>query len=314
MESTASYNCTQEELISVAKKGWASCLNQQADFGNMKPKYTIVFINGKQKAVEMADNLPTEVQRNEGEETARVALQQANTAGCANWQLLKRYITEAFDVSVLQIKLNAAGMGSYEKAANENWESSSSLMKLGNQFITDNSGALLANDNMPAGFGPVFLSGKDTYDGALTDFQSAESVSLSGTQTKTDAMNAVFSDLMSMFLDGQEIYKTGDDAMRKQFVFEQVLKLVSGNAAQGFKGLVTSSVSGLAIDKVVVTVLMTKHSTIGDKTGAYGMRNVAQGVDYTVTFQCPGFSTGIFANEKVVLGTMTTINVQLVPV
>ena len=312
MDVTSNFHCTQEELISVCKKGWNSCLGKVVDFVVFKPKYTAEFISGKLTAVDIADNLPTDVQRKDAEETQRVILVDANIAGCANWQKLKRYITEAFEDKMLQIKLNTAGIGSYEKASNENWESGSSLMKLGNQFITDNFVNLTANDNMPPVFQDSFKAGKDFFDKALTRFQEAESDSVTGTQDKTDAMNGVFGELMSMMLDGQEIYKTGDEATKKQFIFEQVLKLVSGTGAQGFKGMVRDSVTGLAVDKVVVTVLMTKHSTMSDKAGVFGMRNVAHGDAYTVTFQRPGYATASFEKEKVAVGVMTTLDVALV--
>ncbi|HRG59998.1 MAG TPA: hypothetical protein PK323_13670 [Bacteroidia bacterium] len=59
-------------------------------------------------------------------------------------------------------------------------------------------------------------------------------LSQQGTEAKIIANNKVYSNLISMFLDGQEIYKT-NELIRKQFVFEQVLNLVSGTGTASIK-------------------------------------------------------------------------------
>lgn len=313
MANQTDFNCSQEELILVANKGWESCLAKRDPFFvNFKPKYTTLFITGKVTAVTAADDLPNEQQRLDAQETARVNLVAINKAGCQKWQTLKRYIADAFPENVVQIKWNAAGMTNYEEATHENWESVKDLMRMGNKFITDNLTTLTANDNMPSAFQATFSTAKTATGDALTAFLAAESNSVTGAQTKVDALNAVHSDLMSMFLDGQEIF-ADNVALKKQFTFEQVLALVSGTGPQGFKGTITNTLDNSPIENALVTVQGTSHSTNSDAAGNYAMRNIAHNDNYKLTITHPDFVTQTIPDQSVAVGVMTTLDIQLRP-
>jgi hypothetical protein len=168
------FNCTQEEEILTARTMWNSCSAKQTTFFGFSERYTPAYITAKQTAINDAENLPNEQQRQEAESTARIQLVDINLTGTANWQLLKRYIAKAYPANLHQTKWNAAGMADYENAAHENWASSKALMRLANQFITDNLTTLTANTNMPAAFQTTFSASKTAFDNKLTQFTAAE--------------------------------------------------------------------------------------------------------------------------------------------
>ena len=306
------FTCTQEEETLTARTCWASCLAYRTQFADFSPRYTVLYIEGKVALIDIAENLPNEQQRQEAESTARIQLKAINKTGGANWQLLKRYIAKAFPAELQQTKWNAAGMAEYEAASNENWQSSKELLRLGNQFITDNLTALTASDNMPAAFQATFSGTKNAFGLKLTDFIAAEEANTTGAQTRIDALNAVHTSLIEMDLDGQEIF-ADNEAVKKQFVYEQVLSLFAGNGPQGYKGTITSSVSGLPISRATITIERTTHSTTSDADGNYKMQNVAHADNQTIKVECDGFITKTITGNSVAIGVMTTLDITLDP-
>ena len=90
------YNCSQQELYTVAQTGWQSCTQHIAAFTAFSPFYNQAYADTQQKAVKDAANLPDEQARTAQSEVFRVELSQLATINLANWQKLKRYISKAW--------------------------------------------------------------------------------------------------------------------------------------------------------------------------------------------------------------------------
>lgn len=310
--TTPNFPGSQEVMILTARSMWTSCKAQQLAFVGFSPRYTILYIDGKLTAIDSAETLPNEQQRQEAESTARVQLVDINSTACANWQLLKRYIAKAYPANLHQTKWNAAGMADYEEAANDNWESSKKLMRLGNDFITANLAALTLDLNMPPTFPTTFSDSKDAFDSKLAEFITAEQTNSTGGEAKIIALNNVYTDLIEMGLDGQELFAT-NDSIKKQFTFDQVQKLYAGNGDQGYKGIITNAANSAPIKNAKVSVQGTPHSTLTDAAGNYAMRNVAHADNQTIIVECDGFKTATIPGNKVDIGIMTTLNITLAP-
>ncbi len=166
---------------------------------------------------------------------------------------------------------------------------------------------------MPEAFQTTFANSKTSFDNKLTQFTAAEQANTNGAQTKIDALNNIHTDLMEMALDGQEIFKN-DEATKKQFIFEQVLKLYAGNGAQGYKGkVITSEITGAPIKDAKITVLGTVHSTLTNAAGLYQMQNVAHANNQTITAEHPNFQTKTIPGNSVAIGVMSTLDFTLTP-
>ena len=306
------YKCTQEEETLTTSTMWKSCKANQPAFFAFSPRYTILYIDAKITAIDDAGNLPNEAQRQNAESTAYNQLIEINTDDCTKWQLLKRYISKAFPANLHQTKWNAAGMASYEAAANKNWESATTLMKLGNQFIIDNVAALTLDLNMPPAFQATFAGSKTAFDEKLSQFKTAEQTNTTGADTKVSALNANHIATMEMALDGQEILKD-NEGLVKQFIYEQVLKLYAGTGNQGYKGNVTNAATNEKIKSAKISVQGTPHTTDTDALGNYAMRNVAHATDQTIIAECEGYQTATIPGNSVAIGVMTTLDIKLTP-
>ncbi len=304
------YNCGQQELYAVCRLGWDACSDNLADFTAFKSKYDAPFIAARLAEIDAAEALPDEEQRTEDARTFRIELKELATAALAYWQKLKRYITDAFPASQVEVKLDAAGQAHYAKAGKDDWNAVARLMLDGNTFITDNSATLQAGGNMPAAFAGDFEDARDDFDDKLTEFLEASQSSEVSTQTKITANNDIHAKLMNMFLDGQEIYKT-DEAVKKLFTFEQVLLTVAGPGNQGYKGNITQTNNANVTGGTVEFSGLTNKTVQIDVNGHYNCPQLSAGPGYTITVTVPACEVKVIENVEVETGVMKTLNIQV---
>lgn len=306
------FHCTQQELYSVGRIGYTSVIDRLAQFTAFKAKYVAAFFTALNAEIDAAEALPDEEQRQEDARTFRVVLKTKATEGMAFWQTLKRYITDAYPANEVEIKLDAAGQAHYRKAGKDDWAAVQRLLVDGNTFITDNTADLSAGGNMPAAFATTFGTAKTDYDTAYNDFFNASQNSEVATQTKMIANNTVHSKMMSVFLDGQEIFKN-DEAVKKLYTFDQILLTITGPGIAGVRGSIKDSITNLLITSgVTISIFGTDHTTTVGPDGRYEISPVASGT-YTIVITCPDYQDQQITNVEIETGTLKTLNIVLVP-
>jgi hypothetical protein len=275
MATQPKYHCTQPELYTVAATGFNSLQEKLPDFSAFKPKYTAVFIAARLLELSTAENLPDEQARYADVQVLEVTLGEKAKAARAQWQKLKRYITDAFPISNQKARLQEAGSDYYQKATADNWDSVKELMHSGSQFITNHLADLTANNNMPANFQSDFETARTEFLNTFTEFLNKTELAVVATQTKIIANNLVYEQLINMMDDGKEIFKE-DEAVRKQFVFDEVLALIRLNPSGDdliFEGPINGTqivnVLNPDIEQYVLGVtLRIKNTTSGPVIGA----------------------------------------------
>jgi hypothetical protein len=310
--TTANYNCNTQELYSAARLGWDSCSEQLTDFTAFKAKYTAALITTQLAEIVNAANLPDDQARAAKAESERITLTQIADTCLANWQKLKRYIADAFSTEQQKPNIESAGSQYYEKAGNYNWDSLQGLLTAGQTYIAANLAALQANQNMPATFATTFGTDKTAFDNLHQQFLQSEELSQQGTEAKIIANNKVYSNLISMFLDGQEIYKT-NEVIKKQFVFDQVLNLVSGTGTAGIKGYVSADKTNAPIQGAMVAIEQNGKSATTDQDGKYQILQVAANT-YNIKIGAEGYTSKLIENVVIKTGTVSTLSATLVPI
>lgn len=307
--SITNYNCGQQELYVAARTGWNGCFANLSSFSAFKTKYTAAFIEERLQEINAAELLPDMEQREEDSRTLRIELKNKAIEGMNNWQTLKRYIFDAFPSGEREIKLNAAGQSYYRKAGKDDWIAIKRLLHDGNIFITDNKQALQAEGSMPPAFPTLFVAAKDSFDELHQQFISASQNNNVETQAKIMANNEVYAKLISMFLDGQDIYRS-DEAIRKKFTFDQLLLLIAGPGTQGFRGIITQTNDQPVISGDVSFTGATNKTVAIDTKGHYECSQLAAGTDYTVTVSIPGCETKTITGIVVEKGIMKILNIE----
>ncbi len=307
----SNYACTEQELYTICTTGWKSCEQYLVNFTAFKAKYKPTLITDRLAAVIAASELPDEQQRNATYETANINLKKQGRACCDKWQMLKRYIADAFPADEQKPMLEAAGFNYYDKAASNNWDSVKGLNTSGSTFIAAKLSELTANENMPPAFQLEFDSEKTQFDKTHQAFIQAEEEAHVGQDDKVKANNAIYADLISMLLDGQEIFKN-EEPIYKQFVFAELLYLASGTGTAGFKGRVTIVGTPVGIEGVIVTIKNNSKTTETDADGKYEINQLASGT-YTIIFEKVGYQPKTIENWIVKVGTVSNLNVELSP-
>jgi hypothetical protein len=306
------YKCSQQELYAVCKLAWDGCDQHLAKFQNFSPKYNPEFINARKEEISMVVAIPDSASRSSVVESARIQLKEQSRTCLETWQKLKRYIAEAYPKSLQEVKLKAAGKGYYRDAKAFNWEACQGIMSSGGQFIAAESEALLMNDIMPPAFPDEFNSLRATFENLYLRYLAGTKQAGHKTDEKVSANNHLFDVMMSMLLDGQEIFRH-DKAMQKEFVFDQILQNVSGHGVAGFKGLVTNSAKeGEPIEGATLTLNGNGHICVTDDEGWYQFTQLHAG-HYSIEIEAPGFQTLKIDKIEIKTGIMSNLHVQLLP-
>lgn len=305
------YSCSQAELYSACRLGWQSCEQHLSAFAAFKARYTATFVTDRLAEVNAAAALPDEQARGEATELYRVRLVAAADQCLATWQRLKRYVADAFPAAEQKARLEAAGWLHYERASQHNWDSVAALLQSAVNFIAANAAALAANQNMPAAFQAQCTALLTDFIATQTDFLNAKEEEAIGTADKISANNAVYQRLINMFLDGQEIFRD-DEAVRKQFVFTEVLTKIGGAGTSGVSGGVTDGATGRPLEGVLVTVEGREKSALTNDLGRYEILQVAAGF-YTIRAEKAGYQTLRQPNHEIRTGTVGRLDLVLQP-
>ncbi len=307
----SNYNCTQAELYAVARTGWNSYAEHLPSFSAMRGYYKASFGIDALSYVNQAELLPDDQARYAQTEVLRTELISLATQCLHNWQLLKRYISTSFAEPAIKPRLEEAGSLRYEKAAAFNWDELKMMNVQAFNFLNTHNAALTSNDNMPASFITTFENDAIAYTDKLQTFLDSEELAVQATDLKIIANNEVYSSLITMFKDGQEIFKT-NDAIRRQFVFDTVLGIVSGPGIAGIRGTVTDSISNSPLSNVTIIISENGLTTTTDSEGKYLLSPMASGT-YTIKLSLSGYQDLIVPNHKVLVGTISTLNIQMAP-
>lgn len=282
------YSTSQEILYTVCTVAWNLCKDHLQKFAALKPFYTEAFIADALQAVKDAKDLPESRQTIAGCKLARINLMSANRRVRANWQILKRYITGAFEESVVQTKLDEAGDAYYPRAAANNWSAVHSLIHAANVFISNNLDALTANGNMPAVFQVTFKAGGDNCTELSMIYTRLNMDKEMATGIKLNANNAIYASVIEMLKDGQRIFRN-DEITKRQFMFNYLVSIHCGNGSASLKGKIINSHS-MPVKGAVISSGDEKYTATTDSKGHYRISRIAAGT-YVFTIACPGYKT-----------------------
>ncbi len=281
------YGTSQEILYTICLSAWDLCSQHLTKFASLKGYYTADFILAEKEAVQNAKELPSTVQTVSGRKAARINMQAATRQVQADWQLLKLYIVKAYNKSMINIKLEAAGATFYAKASVDNWSCVRSLIEQANNFILANLEELTANDNMPAAFQTTFQNAGEECTELSTIFFGLNLKKQVATSNKINANNNIYARVIEMMKDGQQIFRDNSDA-KKQFTFSQLVSVYKSEGSASLRGRISNNVN-FPLHGVAIISIDKKYSATTDAKGGYRINRIAEG-GYTFSVTCPGYA------------------------
>lgn len=306
----SNYNCTQPELYAVARTGWASYSDNLPTFGAYRGYYDAAYATAALAAIDAAEILPDAQARYANTEVYRTELVALADDCLARWQTLKRYILTSFPEPAQKARLEEAGSLRYEKARGYNWEELRMMNISASTFLITHNAALSAGNNMPLAFIASYNTAAASFAAKMQQFLNSEEQGVIDTNTKITANNAVYATLINMFKDGQEIFKTQEE-IKRQFVFDTVLGLISNPGAAGLMGKVISAQDLSPITNATIEILNTSYTTNTNTEGNYLIKPLATG-SYDIRFSAPPtYRDKVIQNIQISTGVTSTLDTEL---
>ena len=281
------YGIPQEILYTVCLAAWKLCGQNLAKFSALKAFYTEAFVANALQAVKDAKQLPESLTTLAARKEARINLMKATRGVLANWQVLKVYITKAFDEKMVKTKLQAAGASLYPRASVDNWSAVRSLIEAANTFIAQNLEALTAAENMPADFQATFKTAGENSIAAYVIYSHVNLEKETATSVKVKANNAIYASAIEMMKDGQQIFKE-DVMMKKKFTFNYLVSMNRGERPASLRGRIVNNLSQ-PIAGAVILSQDQKYTATTDTKGKYHIKRIAAGT-YSFTIMCAGYT------------------------
>lgn len=305
------YRCSQQELYSCCLLGWTSCTNNLPAFTAFKSKYNAPFITTQLASVDAAKRLKGNQARAAQSETYRIELVLLAISCRNNFQALKRYIMEAYAPQMQKPQLEAAGQEFFTKATQNNWEAIESLNNYGEIYITDNATILGTAGYMPPTFATQFIADATAFTAKHLLFMNQEEADEEGTQEKVEANNGIYTQLIKMCLDGQEIFKN-DPAKYKQFVFAEILIKASSVGQSGVRGTALDALTQLPVAGAEVLIIGSSESATTDADGKFEIKPLPTGT-YDIRITCLGYQDQIIQQFHITTGIISTLDFLLAP-
>lgn len=299
----AKYNCSQDELYVAILLVLMSFEEELAKFTGAKPKYTAAYAGTYRLEIAAARAIPDVTQRSANNEVRREELvvrvknEDSSTTEIAEVEeklgLFRLYIVDVWKNKVMQrARLSEAGFDMYDKVMRYNWEKLVEVMEKGKDFLLNHEAEMLLDGVMPVTFKADFDAMADSIISAVTFYLNENQNIVQVTQAKIMANNAIYVKGMEICKVGQELFKR-DPAKKTQFIWQDVLNIVTPPGAAGLRGTVKVSGSNYAV--VGATIEMqteggTPVTFVTDAEGMYYSGNLPVGW-YTFKLSKDGFAT-----------------------
>lgn len=304
---TTKFRGRQQNLYTLSRKAWGYCQEHISDIQKAKAMYTPAFIADMLQQVDTAEAIPDYYNRKDLPKDDYSKMQAAALAVLEQWQMLKDYITDAFEKNLLKSKLEAAGHAYYRPAATRTWDSVASLINSANTFMKANLAALQANGNMPAGFPTAFEDlGKTFNDLRMAYFGKGDNKDALS-KDKADADAEVHQSLMKMLRLANRVFKNKPEIGEK-FVYANLLREVRGNQAAGLKGTITAASTKQPIKGAVIRAIGTEYHASSGNNGRFSLA-MASG-SYNIEVSAPGYQT-VVIKRKIEVGIQHRFNLAM---
>lgn len=310
----AKYKCKQSELYEAVDLVLDNLTARLPFFVMKKAKYTAAYVTTVRAQKVAARVMLNDEQRKAIVTGARIQLKLYTATPLQMMHDLGSYIRTAWkDKDLQKARRQEAGMHRMDEVEANDWEELPDMMQMADSFITKYSVELLAGDNMPAGFGALVAAEVATADSAVSQFMALKNAMETNTASKVGANNALFDEVMTICLDGQDYYSTNEDE-RKLFVWDHVIETITPPGATGLKGDITDGVTFLFIGGGEVRLQKEGQPAIVivvNEDGSYVSPNLEEGL-YSVKVSAPGYVT-LETTKEITTGTISRGDYTLMP-
>ncbi len=278
----AVYNLSIAVLYNFLKFAWNLYLNYWEEFSALSDVYTEEYGQTQLKAIEAAQALPDNEQRQGSQQSVGNKLTKATKKGVMMWKQLKSFIIKSYtDPGDQQAALKQAGIAHYDKAAAPNYSEASLLLSDGLSFINANIDEL-TKGGMPARFVSAYTEAKTAFDAQQALYGTAKGTSKDGTVDKVAANNTIYITTKYMLADGVNIFVDKPE-IAAQFTKAAILRLITTDGISGIHFVVRDLETKMPLDTATINIVGVKGTFSVNKRGVYDIRLPKATYYFTVT-------------------------------
>ncbi len=238
------YPGSQPDLYAILLIGWTSYQQHLPQFSNFNSRYDAALATGQLAALDAAMAMPDEYAREEVHTTLRLQLVTLSENCLKRWGDMSSYIRYGFPKEEYDNKRLAAGHAYYAPALANDWEQVLTLMASGQQFLDANMAQLTAG-GMPANYPTDFATARAQYIAGYNAYEQALEDSITLTDQRMEANNALYEALTAMFADAKLIFRD-QPAIRLQFNFEHIHNTINnGGNTPGTTAIVAGTITDM---------------------------------------------------------------------
>lgn len=278
---------SQSDLSLLLPLAWANYLDQQPKFVAYKAGYNVDLAPAALARLRAAEALPDDAARNGAPELTRGELLVQTREFLDAWQQLEGYIEGAFPaLTAYKAMREAAGYGSYERAARYDWPAVTALMNSALGFVAAQGEVLGKQDEMPAAFAERLAAEAADVQALIGRFNRETVAAEQGTSERLTALLDCFELFLKVSRDAQRIFLRQPEVARL-FQTEHLLSIVRGTGQAGVRGALTLADGAPAAGVAVKVTGPKTGAAVSDADGRYALAVPAG--EYTVVFGGAGY-------------------------
>jgi len=279
---------SQSDLALLLPLAWQNYLDNQPKFGEYKAGYTPALAPAALARLNAALALPDDAARGANAELTRGELLEQGREFLDAWQQLEGYIEGAFPTATAYKAMReAAGYGSYDRAAAHDWTAMAALIHSALGFVAAQGPALQGAGEMPPAFAARLAAEAADVQVLTGRFNRETAAAQQGTSARGTALLDCFEEFGKMSRDAQRIFLRQPELARL-FQTEYLLGIVRGTGQAGVRGALALA-DGTPAAGVTVAITGAKTATtVSDADGRYALAVPAG--DYGLVFSGAGYA------------------------
>jgi Carboxypeptidase regulatory-like domain len=302
------FNCSQNAFVSTATKGANLCIEHSAELMKVKPLLTVPYFEQMKVDLKAADLMPDAQTLSALTNLAYVKAESDRNAFFKQFELLITHIKDGNSAADHKSMLLTAGNDYFKNAKKGSWNDLKGIISSALPFVDAQKDKLIAANIMPVAFPATF---ETVSKNVVENWEKWDNLKkgVSKASPKIEALNAIYTKLISALNVGRIHFEDINPALSKQFIFTTLLSQTQGTPNAGISGRITGT-NKKSISKVLIFIDGVEKIAETDEDGKFELGPLSKD-KYNVTVQCEGYVTQIFKDFAVKTGVMSRLNVVL---
>lgn len=309
----AKYGAPRSVFYLTCELELANLTYDRLRFAGYKAYYTLLYINALKAELAAIKLMPDNIINIAVSKEDRILMIPMVDTLMYDFMDVRNYIRPTCDgnVELYDTRILSAGQSFFERASSYKWSSVNSVNVAMANYLSENSVAMLAGENMPAGFQAQVLLNIGAYNDIFSKYGTDKGDTKTGNVDKVDAENAFYDKITAINEDGYGIAR-GNKAFEQRYTWSRNVTACGGHLSLSyFKGDTTTGVAHHPLEANIFIEELDMNFQANAK-GKFHSAAFAAG-KYTIIITCEGYYPITLTEVDIHLHTSVTRRLVMVP-